>query len=47
MRKIYSAPEMEIVRFSLKDVLSGSPIESSIPEQGATMPGELDSELDL
>ena len=36
---------MEIVRFSLKDVIMGSPLESSIPDQGATMPPEIDSEL--
>lgn len=43
MRKLYVAPEMEIVKFTLKDVIMGSPIESSIPEQGETMPegGEL------
>ena len=32
MKKIYIAPEMETVRFDLKDVILASILESSIPE---------------
>jgi len=47
MKKVYTSPELEVVRFSLTDVLSGSPTDS-IPEQGDTpsIPGD-GSELDV
>ena len=32
MKKDYKAPELEIVKFSLTDVLSGSPTEDPIGE---------------
>lgn len=36
MKKLYIAPEMETVTFTLKDVLFSSPIEGTIPAQGST-----------
>lgn len=32
MKKTYVTPELETIRFDLKDVLNGSPIEPTIPE---------------
>ena len=40
MRKKYSSPEIDVVKYSLKDVLVSSPTETTIPEQGATTPGD-------
>lgn len=41
MKKIYSTPEMEVVNFTLKDVILSSPTEGSIPDQGATLPPDI------
>ena len=45
MKKIYEAPELEIVRYTLKDVLSGSPLESEIGE--IIDPGDPDDPINL
>ena len=32
MRKVYTTPELETVRFDLRDVILSSPTEATIPE---------------
>ena len=46
MKKSYTTPELEVVKFTLIDVLSGSPTDT-VSEQGDTpvLPGD-ESELD-
>lgn len=48
MRKNYIAPELEVVKITLKDAILSSPTEGSIPSQGGELPSNLDelSELD-
>ena len=38
MKNLYVSPEIEIVRYTFRDVILTSPTEGSIPEQG----GEFD-----
>lgn len=38
MKKLYSTPEIDIVKLTLKDVILSSPTEGNIPGQGETMP---------
>ena len=45
MKKIYDAPELEIVRFSLKDVILSSPTEDPISE--VIDPGNPDDPINL
>ena len=33
MKKIYTSPDLQIVNFTLKDVVLSSPIEGTIPVQ--------------
>ena len=40
MKRKYSTPEMDVVKFTLRDVVLSSPTEGSIPEQGGSMPGD-------
>lgn len=43
---MYIAPELEIVKYNLRDVIMASPIEGSIPEvSGGDLPGEDATEL--
>lgn len=44
MKKVYSAPEMEIKCITLLDVILASPTEGSIPDQGATLPPDIGGE---
>ena len=47
MKKIYTNPELEVISFSLKDVILSSPTEGSISGEGATIPPDIDGdELD-
>ena len=45
MKKSYEAPELELVKFTLKDVLSGSPLEGTIGEN--IDPGDPDDPINL
>jgi len=47
MKKKYTAPEVELIRFNLNDVLTGSVIEGSMPEQFATEGGGEDLDIGL
>lgn len=44
MRQLYTSPEMEIIKFTLKDVILASIIEETIPETigGGEPGGEID-----
>ena len=45
MKKIYEAPELTVIKYSLVDVLSGSPTESTIGEY--IDPGDPDDPITL
>lgn len=45
MKKTYEAPELELIKLTLKDVLSGSPLESQIGEN--IDPGDPDDPINL
>lgn len=45
MKRTYEAPELELIRLTLKDVILGSPLESSISEN--IDPGNPDDPINL
>ena len=45
MKTKYSTPELDVVKFTLRDVILSSPTEGSIPEQGGSMPDIDDPDL--
>ena len=49
MKKLYIAPDMELFKVSLRDVVLASPIEGTIPIEGDLDPTEpaTDGELDF